>query len=125
MSGKEWSVEEFSELPPASGGFGYRGQGERIDEPEGLEQHDAFVDLDVEGCEFTGSCDFFRGMLPHLPAMVDVYRRKYCEGDRNGCARFHFMQIFGTPELPMDLFPADTERVRQLAEEANKPYPPE
>ena len=66
-------------------------------------------------CECLPRCPFFNDkMLEILPAMVEIYKQKYCHEDNALCARFMVFKVLGRERVPVDLYPNQVERAKQI-----------
>ena len=61
-------------------------------------------------CECLGTCPFFNDKMQNMPAMADMYKKKYCKGDFGNCARYMVFKTLGKPSVPADLFPNQKEK---------------
>jgi hypothetical protein len=63
-------------------------------------------------CEKLTKCPFFAGQMANMPAVSDLMRQTYCQGDKAKCAR-HVVSKAGKA-APSDLFPSDWNRAREI-----------
>ena len=70
-------------------------------------------------CESLDGCPFFNDKLDDMPAMADMYKKKYCLGDKSSCARYIVKTEVGKDEVPSDLSPNQTERAQEIISNAN------
>jgi len=61
----------------------------------------------MSDCECLPKCPFFFDKMENMPAMADIYKTKYCQGDNSACARHEVFKVLGSPGVPADLFPND------------------
>jgi hypothetical protein len=61
-------------------------------------------------CECLPKCPFFHDKMEDMPAMADIYKRKYCQGDNSECARYSVFTQMGPGSPPMDLYPNNREQ---------------
>ena len=66
----------------------------------------------MAACEKLEKCPFFADKLEMMPAVSALMKTQYCLGDKSDCARYR-VSTAGLP-VPLDLFPNDSERARQL-----------
>ena len=43
--------------------------------------------------------------MSNMPAMVGQFKRKYCRGDNDQCARYRVFKAIGRENVPPTLFP--------------------
>ena len=43
-------------------------------------------------CESSGECSFFKNEMGQMPSLVKVMKRRYCESDKERCARYMIKQ---------------------------------
>ncbi len=66
-------------------------------------------------CQCLEKCPFFNDkMKESLPAMIELWKKKYCLGDSSECARFIVFQALGREKVPLDLYPHQLDRAQQL-----------
>ncbi|MGA9118804.1 MAG: hypothetical protein WB699_05520 [Bacteroidota bacterium] len=65
-------------------------------------------------CSCISGCPFFNDRMENKPALADMYKKSYCQGAWEKCARFMVLQALGKPCVPTDLFPNQLERATQL-----------
>ncbi len=63
-------------------------------------------------CEKLSKCAFFNDRMANMPATAEMFKKNYCLGDKTVCARYQ-VAITGK-EVPVDLFPNQTERAKQI-----------
>lgn len=56
-------------------------------------------------CEIDGECYFFQSLIPQQSRMGQIYRERYCEGDRDLCARYRVHMALGEDRVPQSLYP--------------------
>ena len=56
-------------------------------------------------CECLAKCIFFNDKMSNMPAMVGQFKRKYCRGDNDQCARYRVFKAIGRENVPPTLFP--------------------
>lgn len=61
-------------------------------------------------CECLPKCAFFHDRMKHMPAMSEVWKLNYCQGDSSRCARHVVFLELGKEGVPADLFPNELER---------------
>ncbi len=60
-------------------------------------------------CECLPKCPFFHDKMDNMPAMADIFKRRYCLGDNLSCARHRVFEARGRERVPSDMFPNDGE----------------
>ncbi len=66
-------------------------------------------------CECLPKCPFFNNkMFDMMPAMIDILKTKYCQGEFSSCARYMVFKARGREAVPVDLYPNQIERVAQI-----------
>ena len=65
-------------------------------------------------CECLSLCPFFHDKLKNMPAMAEIYKRKYCKGDSTDCARHQVFEKLGSENVPDDLFPNQNEKAVRI-----------
>jgi hypothetical protein len=65
-------------------------------------------------CECLPGCPFFNDRMAKMPAMADVYKKKYCKGDNSKCARYMVRTALGAQSVPTSLFPNQHEDAKQF-----------
>lgn len=63
-------------------------------------------------CEKLEKCPFFTGRMDAMPAVTNMLKARYCQGDKMECARYQ-VATAGL-EVPNDLFPHDIERAKEI-----------
>lgn len=63
-------------------------------------------------CEKLKKCLFFNDQMAGMPAMADMYKNRYCRGDKTKCARY-MLASRGLP-VPDDLYPNQVNRASEL-----------
>jgi hypothetical protein len=65
-------------------------------------------------CEVLSSCVFFNDKMEKMPATAEGFKRQYCRGDNSKCARYMVLKALGRPKVPIDLFPNQEDRAREI-----------
>ncbi|MGE3063540.1 MAG: hypothetical protein AB7T10_07910 [bacterium] len=65
-------------------------------------------------CAHLVKCPFFNDRMQSMPATADIYKKRYCRGDFNNCARFKVSKALGKENVPADLFPNQDERAKEI-----------
>lgn len=69
-------------------------------------------------CECLEGCLFFNDKMEKMPAMSEMYKRNYCKGDFNGCARYMVFKALGKPAVPDSLYPNQKEKALEILKNA-------
>lgn len=67
-------------------------------------------------CDKLKTCPFFSDKMIAMPAVTGLMKQTYCLGDKTQCARYQVAS--GGLQVPLDLFPNDTVRAREILREA-------
>ena len=66
-------------------------------------------------CECIPGCPFFNGHMSQvMPGLVEGMKRKYCKGDKSGCARYMIFSAKGKDAVPGDLIPNQHDRAMEI-----------
>ena len=65
-------------------------------------------------CECLAGCPFFNDKMANMPALVTIYKERYCRGSKQECARYMVFMELGKPRVPTDLFPNQQERASRI-----------
>lgn len=65
-------------------------------------------------CECIAACPFFNDKMANMSAIAEMMKRKYCQGDKTACARYMVRGALGRERVPIDLFPNQVDRARQV-----------
>lgn len=63
-------------------------------------------------CEKLEKCPFFNEKMANMPSISAMLKKKYCEGDRDSCARYQVSKA--GKDVPADLFPQQAERISAI-----------
>lgn len=61
-------------------------------------------------CECLAACPFFNDKMERMPAMAEMYKKNYCKGDFERCARYMVFKALGKPAVPINLYPNQQEK---------------
>ena len=67
-------------------------------------------------CERVGTCAFVEYMMRIVPFTVNMVKIKYCEYDKNRCARYRLSKMLQLKEIPDDLWPGDEMKALEIIE---------
>lgn len=65
-------------------------------------------------CECLPKCPFFNDRMANKPATAQMMKNQYCLGDSTDCARHQVKVAVGSENVPADLYPAQTEKVKAV-----------
>ncbi|MBN2755314.1 MAG: hypothetical protein JXR81_10715 [Candidatus Goldbacteria bacterium] len=65
-------------------------------------------------CECLEKCPFFNDKMVNLPATAEIYKKKFCRGDFEGCARYIIFKKLGKEKVPADLLPNQADRAQVI-----------
>jgi len=63
-------------------------------------------------CECLPKCPFFNDRMANKPATAQLMKNQYCLGDSTDCARHQVKVVAGSENVPADLYPGQTEKVK-------------
>jgi hypothetical protein len=67
-------------------------------------------------CECLSGCLFFNGKMPIDQGLMEMYKKRYCRGDKNECARYIVRGVLGKDKVPNDLYPNMFEKAKALVQ---------
>jgi hypothetical protein len=67
-------------------------------------------------CEWVEECPFLEAKTSDMPAMVDIFRGRYCATDSFSCARYQVLKVLGREAVPLDLYPNQVDRADEIIE---------
>ena len=59
----------------------------------------------MSNCENLAKCPFYQERMPIDSGLGLIYKKKYCESDKNSCARYKVATTVGKEFVPIDLYP--------------------
>lgn len=65
-------------------------------------------------CECLPTCIFFNDQMKGLEAVKELMKRRYCLGEKTGCARYMVFRELGKGRVPPDLIPNQTEKAGEI-----------
>jgi len=71
-------------------------------------------------CENIKGCPFFNDRLDNMPALASMYKKNYCEGEYEKCARYVVCKKLGKEGVPDNLFPNQMDKAMEILEKASK-----
>ena len=67
-------------------------------------------------CEHSNICYIIKHMSNVVPFTINMIKAKYCELNKNKCARYKLLQVFEVGKIPDDLWPNDDMKAMELLE---------
>ena len=71
-------------------------------------------------CALVDTCIFFNDKMSSMPSMANMYKQRYCKGDRAQCARYQVFEKVGRENVPTDLYPNDSDRIAGILAQVAK-----
>ncbi|RKD21395.1 hypothetical protein SAMN02745883_01211 [Caminicella sporogenes DSM 14501] len=68
----------------------------------------------MPNCPSLSSCPFFNDKMCSRPALAEMYKKRYCKGNYEICARFKVSKALGKEHVPNDLFPNQSDKAENL-----------
>lgn len=65
-------------------------------------------------CPSTALCPFFNDKMASTPSVARIFKKKYCAGDFETCARKVVAAKVGRENVPGDLFPNQADRASKF-----------
>lgn len=65
-------------------------------------------------CENLPGCPFFNDFMANMPAAAELIKLRFCKNDNATCARYIVSKALGKTNVPVDLFPSQSERAQEL-----------
>ena len=69
-------------------------------------------------CEFLDACAFFNDRLATMPSTAELFKKNFCLGEYEKCARYLVASKLGRENVPPDLFPNQLQRAQGLIRKA-------
>ena len=63
----------------------------------------------MDTCRFRSSCTYVDDLRQRRPVTLDNIKKRYCDSNYFGCARFMVSQVHGPACVSRYLFPEDVE----------------
>jgi len=71
-------------------------------------------------CEFRNNCPFFNDLMENMPPVSGVFKKIYCHGNNDNCARYMIAKRLGTENIPSAVLPNNRDiAVRMISGQAN------
>ena len=71
-------------------------------------------------CEKLAKCPFYQGQMKMDSGIGSMYKKKYCEGDKNSCARYIVATKLGPQFVTNNLYPNMMDAAKRLFAENGK-----
>lgn len=68
----------------------------------------------MNACENLSKCPFYQGKMSMEAGLGSMYKKKYCEGDKNLCARYMVAHQLGKEFVPESLYPNMIEKAKEI-----------
>lgn len=65
-------------------------------------------------CELLAGCVFFNDKLDNMPGLAEIYKDRYCRKDNSQCARYVVAQALGREKVPLNLYPNQMPRAKEI-----------
>ncbi|WDP88477.1 MAG: hypothetical protein HUN04_01455 [Desulfobacter sp.] len=65
-------------------------------------------------CELLKGCPFFNDKMKDTEGLGAIYKKKYCLGDNQHCARYIVFKKLGRPSVPANLFPNQIDQAKEI-----------
>lgn len=73
----------------------------------------------MASCESIDKCGFFKNRMDDaMPALSELMKQNYCQGAWDTCARHQLSHSLGKGAVPLDMFPNQHDRAKQIMEAA-------
>ena len=67
-------------------------------------------------CECLPTCPFFNDRMQGNNELIDFVKQRYCKGTFDLCARYQVFKVLGKGNVPEDLWPLQTSKVKDIIE---------
>jgi len=71
-------------------------------------------------CECLPKCPFFNDNMSKMPAISNLLKKKFCQGDKSDCARHMVFRSVGKEFVPKDLYPNDNNTALEIIKKNGK-----
>lgn len=65
-------------------------------------------------CPSIAACPFYNDKRANKPALVEMYKNRFCRNNNSACARWKVASTLGKQAVPSDLFPNQNERADNI-----------
>lgn len=67
-------------------------------------------------CEKLAKCPFYQGTMSMDSGLGSMYKKKYCEGDKNSCARYMISTQLGPEFVTNKIYPNMVDLAKSMIE---------
>lgn len=72
----------------------------------------------MANCPLTEICIFFNDEMGNKPDLIsNSFKVRFCRGSNAQCARWQVYSVLGSPGVPRDLYPNQSDRVLKIIHE--------
>ncbi len=71
-------------------------------------------------CELLKTCPFYTDKMPIDHGLGALYKKRYCEGGKDKCARYLVFSKLGREHVPVDMYPNMWERAQAIIKAADR-----
>jgi hypothetical protein len=65
-------------------------------------------------CEFLDNCPFFNDRMDNMPTVSGVYKKIYCHGNNENCARYMIAKRLGVESIPSTVYPNNRDAAAKV-----------
>ena len=65
-------------------------------------------------CSYIPECDFYHDKLDVMPMTAEFIKMMYCHRESKACARYLYQSHKESNDVPKDLMPQDSHKVKSL-----------
>lgn len=71
-------------------------------------------------CEFLNNCPFFNDLMEVMPSTSSVFKKIYCHGNNDNCARYMLAKSLGAERIPPSIMPNNRKiAVKMISDQLN------
>lgn len=70
----------------------------------------------MSDCERMELCRYFKEQIKDFGAMQEMWKRKFCRGDKTRCARYMVLKALGVDHIPPYLVPTQVDKAKEIIE---------
>lgn len=71
-------------------------------------------------CEMLQYCPFYHDKMPMDHGIGSIYKKKYCRGSQEICARYQVLQAVGPSYVSSALYPNMLDMAKKIIEDAKR-----
>lgn len=68
-------------------------------------------------CENLSKCPFYQGKMSMDSGLGNMYKKRYCEGNKLKCARYMVATSVGKEFVPVNLYPNMADQAKKIISE--------